>query len=64
MRGHLRTLEQVINGFIENGFILERLVEQNMEDVAGASLEELGACPMGALTTLAQGSMRSCASCP
>jgi hypothetical protein len=38
-------LEQVINGLIENGFILERLVEQSIEDVAGASLEELGRLP-------------------
>ncbi len=45
MRGHLRTLEQVIDGLIENGFILERLVQQNIEDVAGASLEELGRLP-------------------
>jgi ubiquinone/menaquinone biosynthesis C-methylase UbiE len=41
MRGQLRTLEQIINDLIKAGFVLERLVEQNIEDVAKASPEEL-----------------------
>ena len=45
MRGHLRTLEQIVNELIEAGFTLERLVEQNIEDVAKASPEELACLP-------------------
>jgi SAM-dependent methyltransferase len=45
MRGHLRTLAQIINELIEAGFVLERLVEQNIEDVAKASPEELTCLP-------------------
>ena len=45
MRGHLRTLEKIINALLEAGFTLQRLVEQNIEDVAGASQEELAHFP-------------------
>ena len=45
MRGHLRTLAQIVNELIEAGFVLERLVEQNMADVGGASDEELARFP-------------------
>ena len=45
MRGHLRTLEQIVNELMEAGFVLERLVEQNIEDVAKASPEELARLP-------------------
>lgn len=45
MRGHLRTLDQIINELLEAGFTLERLVEQNIEDVAKASPEELARLP-------------------
>ena len=45
MRGHLRTLAQIINELIEAGFVLERLVEQNIADVAKASPEELAHLP-------------------
>jgi len=45
MRGHLRTLAQIVNELIEAGFVLERLVEQNIEDVAKASPEELSRFP-------------------
>ena len=45
MRGHLRTLAQIVNELIEAGFVLERLVEQNMADVEGASGEELARFP-------------------
>jgi hypothetical protein len=45
MRGHLRTLVQIVNELIEAGFVLERLVEQNIEDVAKASPEELARLP-------------------
>jgi len=45
MRGHLRTLAQIINELIEAGFVLERLVEQNVADVEGASDEELARFP-------------------
>jgi len=45
MRGHLRTLEQIVNELLEAGFVLERLVEQNIEDVAKASPEELTCLP-------------------
>ena len=45
MRGHLRTLAQIVNGLIEAGFVLERLVEQNMADVEGASDGELTRFP-------------------
>ena len=45
MRGHLRPLSQVLNQLIEAGFSLERFLEQNYEDVAGASPEELERLP-------------------
>ena len=45
MRGHLRTLEQIVSELLEAGFVLERLVEQNIEDVAKASPEELARLP-------------------
>ncbi|RLC87860.1 MAG: hypothetical protein DRI79_08125 [Chloroflexi bacterium] len=45
MRGHLRTLAQIVNELIEAGFVLERLVEQNVADVEGASDEELARFP-------------------
>jgi ubiquinone/menaquinone biosynthesis C-methylase UbiE len=45
MRGHLRPLAQIINQLLEAGFSLERFVEQNYEDVAGASPEELERLP-------------------
>lgn len=45
MRGHLRTLAQIINELIEAGFTLERLVEQNVADVQSASDEELARFP-------------------
>ena len=45
MRGHLRTLEQIVNQLLEAGFTLERLVEQNIEDVAQASPEALARLP-------------------
>ncbi|MDY7075787.1 MAG: class I SAM-dependent methyltransferase [Chloroflexota bacterium] len=37
MRGHLRTLAQIVNELLEAGFVLERLVEQNVADVEDAS---------------------------
>ena len=45
MRGHLRTLAHIINELLEAGFTLERLVEQNIEDVAEMSPEELARLP-------------------
>jgi ubiquinone/menaquinone biosynthesis C-methylase UbiE len=45
MRGHLRTLAQIVNELIKAGFTLERLVEQNIEDVAKASPAELARFP-------------------
>jgi len=45
MRGHLRTLAQILNQLIEAGFCLERLVEQNYADIEGASPEELARFP-------------------
>jgi len=45
MRDHLRPLSQVVNDLIETGFALEGLVEQNIEDVAQASPEELARLP-------------------
>jgi SAM-dependent methyltransferase len=45
MRGHLRTLAQVVNELIGAGFVLTRLLEQNYEDVADASPEELARLP-------------------
>ena len=45
LRDHLRTLEQIVNELMEAGFVLERLVEQNIEDVAKASPEELARLP-------------------
>jgi SAM-dependent methyltransferase len=45
MRGHLRPLSLIINQLIETGFTLERFLEQNYEDVAGASPEELERLP-------------------
>jgi SAM-dependent methyltransferase len=45
MRGHLRTLDHIINELIKAGFVLERLVEQNVEDVAKMPPEELARFP-------------------
>jgi ubiquinone/menaquinone biosynthesis C-methylase UbiE len=45
MRGHLRPLSLIINQLIETGFALERFVEQNYEDVASSSPEELERLP-------------------
>jgi SAM-dependent methyltransferase len=45
MRDHLRTLGQIVSELIETGFVLERLIEQNSADVAGASPEELARFP-------------------
>jgi SAM-dependent methyltransferase len=45
MRGHLRPLAQIVNGLVEAGFTLERMVEQNYADVVGASAEELARFP-------------------
>lgn len=45
MRGHLRPLAQIVNGLVKAGFALERMVEQNYADVAGASAEELARFP-------------------
>jgi len=45
MRGHLRTLSHIVNDLIEAGFVLERLVEQNIEDVAKTSPKELARFP-------------------
>lgn len=45
MRGHLRTLEQIVNELLAAGFALERLVEQSAEDVAEAAPEELERLP-------------------
>ena len=45
LRDHLRTLAQIVNELTEAGFALERLVEQNMADVAAASPEELARLP-------------------
>ncbi|MBE9507034.1 MAG: class I SAM-dependent methyltransferase [Chloroflexi bacterium] len=45
LRDHLRTLEQIVNELMEAGFVLERLVEQNIEVVAKASPEELARLP-------------------
>ena len=45
MRGHLRTLGQIVNELIEADFVLQHLLEQNVKDVAGASPEELGRLP-------------------
>jgi ubiquinone/menaquinone biosynthesis C-methylase UbiE len=45
MRGHLRPLSQILNQLIETGFSLERFLEQNYEDIAGASPEELERLP-------------------
>jgi len=45
MRGHLRPLSLIINQLIETGFSLERFLEQNYEEVAGASPEELERLP-------------------
>lgn len=40
MWGYYRTLSQIINPLLENGFILEKIVEQGIEDVAAMSEEE------------------------
>lgn len=45
MRGHLRPLATIVNELVWAGFALERMVEQNYEDVASASPEELGRFP-------------------
>jgi ubiquinone/menaquinone biosynthesis C-methylase UbiE len=44
-RDQLHTLAQVVNGLLEAGFRLERLVEQNIEDVAGATPQDLARLP-------------------
>jgi SAM-dependent methyltransferase len=44
-RGHLRTVEGILNDLIEAGFAVERLLEQNIEDVAVMSHEELARIP-------------------
>jgi SAM-dependent methyltransferase len=41
----LRTVAQIVNVLIVAGFVLERLVEQAIEDVAAASQEELARLP-------------------
>ena len=45
MRGHLRPLAEIINTVTGSGFLLERMVEQATEDIAGASPEELERLP-------------------
>ena len=45
MIGHLRPLAQIVNGLVDAGFHLERMVEQAAEDVAGAPPEELARFP-------------------
>ena len=45
MRGHLRTLAQIVNELVETGFVVEQLVEQAIADVASASPEELARIP-------------------
>lgn len=45
MRGHLHSLAQLINGLIDAGFTLERVVEQNTEDMGSATPEELARFP-------------------
>lgn len=45
MRGHLHSLAQIINGLIDAGFTLERMVEQNTEDMGSVTPEELARFP-------------------
>jgi ubiquinone/menaquinone biosynthesis C-methylase UbiE len=45
LRDHLRTVAQIVNELIGAGFVLERLVEQPFEDLAGASPEEWARFP-------------------
>ncbi|MDY7039256.1 MAG: class I SAM-dependent methyltransferase [Chloroflexota bacterium] len=45
MRGHMRPLAQIVDELLEAGFVLERLVEQNIEDVAKMSPRELARLP-------------------
>ena len=45
MRGHLRPLAMIVNELARAGFVLERMVEQNFEDVGSASAEELARFP-------------------
>lgn len=45
MWSYNRTLSQIVNPLVEKGFILEKIVEQGIEDVASMSEEEKGAIP-------------------
>lgn len=45
MRGLLRPLAMIVNEFVRAGFVLEQMVEQNVEDVGSASPEELACHP-------------------
>ena len=45
MRGHLRTIQQIVNELVEANFSLERLVEQNIANLAATSSEELARYP-------------------
>ncbi|HIC89830.1 MAG TPA: SAM-dependent methyltransferase [Anaerolineae bacterium] len=45
MRSHLRTLTHLVNGLIDAGFVLERIIEQNIVDVASLQPEELARYP-------------------
>jgi ubiquinone/menaquinone biosynthesis C-methylase UbiE len=45
MRGHLRPLAMIVNELATAGFVLGRMVEQNFEDVGGASAGELARFP-------------------
>jgi ubiquinone/menaquinone biosynthesis C-methylase UbiE len=44
-RGHLRTVEGILNDLIESGFVVDRMVEQNIEDVAATSPDERARFP-------------------
>jgi SAM-dependent methyltransferase len=44
-RSYARQLGEMVNGLIEAGFVMERLLEQPFEDLAGASPEELSHLP-------------------
>jgi SAM-dependent methyltransferase len=45
MRGYLRTVQEILNDLIDAGFLLERLLEQNIEDVAAMPPEERARLP-------------------
>lgn len=45
MWSYNRTLSQLVNPLVEQGFILEKMVEQGIEDVASMSEEEKSAIP-------------------